>query len=123
MAPNSGSPTRPSSATCPADFATLAAARPGRGPRLPAPDVVLDVRLTNEWNAGHLAGAVHIPLPELRQRMADLPPGVVWVHCRSGYRATIAASLLAAAGRQVVLVDDHVDQAARAGLELTGATA
>ncbi|HLU45959.1 MAG TPA: MBL fold metallo-hydrolase [Natronosporangium sp.] len=107
-----------------ADFATLAAVQAGEGPaELPAPDVVLDVRLTNEWNAGHLAGAVHIPLPELRQRMADLPPGVVWVHCRSGYRATIAASLLAAAGRQVVLVDDHVDQAARAGLELTGATA
>jgi len=34
----------------------------------------------------------------------------VWVHCRSGYRASIAASVLAAAGRQVVAVDDDFDQ-------------
>jgi glyoxylase-like metal-dependent hydrolase (beta-lactamase superfamily II)/rhodanese-related sulfurtransferase len=90
-----------------ATFADLAITRAGAPPRdLPAPDVVLDVRLTGEWRQGHLAGAVHIPLPELPARLADVPGGAVWVHCQSGYRAAIAASLLVRAGRQVVCVDD-----------------
>jgi len=35
-----------------------------------------------------------------------VPAGEVWVHCAAGYRAAIAGSLLAAAGRDVVVVDD-----------------
>jgi len=93
-----------------ATFADLAAARAGAPPRdLPAPDVVLDVRLTGEWRQGHLAGAVHIPLPDLPARLADVPGGAVWVHCQSGYRAAIAASLLIRADRQVVCVDDDFE--------------
>jgi hydroxyacylglutathione hydrolase len=93
-----------------ATFADLAAARAGRPPRdLPAPDIVLDVRLAGEWRQGHLDGAVHIPLPDLSDRLGDLGEGVVWVHCQSGYRAAIAASLLAGAGRRVVCVDDDFD--------------
>ncbi|WP_395111693.1 rhodanese-like domain-containing protein [Actinomadura sp. SCN-SB] len=100
-----------------ATFADLAAARTGRGPReLPPPDVVLDVRMTNEWRAGHLKGAVHVPLPDLPDRMADLPAGTVWVHCGSGYRAAAAASLLRRAGRDVVHIDDAYSQAVEAGL-------
>ncbi|MFC8848463.1 MULTISPECIES: rhodanese-like domain-containing protein [unclassified Micromonospora] len=95
-----------------ADFPALAAARAGRPPAgLPAPDVVLDVRMTNEWTAGHLDGAVHIPLPDLPDRLADVPAGTVWVHCGSGYRATVAAALLANAGRQVVVIDDLFERA------------
>jgi hypothetical protein len=41
------------------------------------------------------------------------------VHCQAGYRAGIAASLLAAAGHQVILVDDDYGRAAAAGLPLT----
>ena len=37
------------------------------------------------------------------------------MHCAAGYRASIAASILAAAGRQLVAIDDHFDNAA-AGL-------
>lgn len=104
-----------------ADFAALAAAHAGRLPTgLPAPDVVLDVRLTNEWTAGHIAGAVHLPLPELPQRLTDLPAGAVWVHCGSGYRATVAGSLLANAGRDVVVIDDRFAAAAGAGVTLVG---
>ncbi|MBM7085864.1 MBL fold metallo-hydrolase [Micromonospora humidisoli] len=103
-----------------ADFAALAAARAGNPPAgLPAPQVVLDVRMTNEWTAGHLTDAVHVPLPDLRARLADIPTGVIWVHCGSGYRASAAASLLANAGRTVVVVDDRFDRAAPAGLTLT----
>jgi len=44
----------------------------------------------------------------------------VWVHCEAGYRASIAASFLDAAGRTVVAVDDEFDRAARAGLPVDG---
>ncbi|MEV5693017.1 MBL fold metallo-hydrolase [Micromonospora globbae] len=102
-----------------ADFPALAAARAGNTPAgLPSPDVVLDVRMTNEWTAGHIDGAVHIPLPDLPQRLADVPAGAVWVHCGSGYRATAAASLLANAGRDVVVIDDKFDQSETAGVAM-----
>lgn len=103
-----------------ADFPALAAARTGAVPAgLPAPDVVLDVRMTNEWRAGHVEGAVHIPLPDLPRRLADVPAGAVWVHCGSGYRATAAASLLSNAGRDVVVIDDAFGTAAAAGVAIT----
>ncbi|WP_329191670.1 MBL fold metallo-hydrolase [Streptomyces sp. NBC_01435] len=96
------------------DFAGLAAARErGEDP------VVLDVRRNAEHRAGAIAGAVHIPLHELRERMGEVPPGVVWVHCAGGTRAAIAASMLDAAGRGAVAVDDGFDAAAQAGLRLT----
>ncbi|WP_243719607.1 MBL fold metallo-hydrolase [Actinomadura sp. KC06] len=96
-----------------ASFTDLAAARAERVPRnLPAPDVVLDVRLRGEWQAGHIDGATHVPLPELPRRLDEVPPGTVWVHCGSGYRAAAASSLLQRAGRRVVHIDDDFDHAA-----------
>jgi len=80
--------------------------------------VVLDVRRLLEWQEGHIAGAVHIPLHELPGRLAELPPGEVWVHCESGYRSVVASSMLAARGRRVVGVDDEFASAAAAGLPL-----
>jgi glyoxylase-like metal-dependent hydrolase (beta-lactamase superfamily II)/rhodanese-related sulfurtransferase len=70
--------------------------------------VVLDVRRSDEWDAWHLDGAIHIPLPELVERIPELPAGTVWVHCAAGYRAAIASSLLERAGRATVLVDGSV---------------
>ncbi|WP_242423572.1 rhodanese-like domain-containing protein, partial [Frankia sp. EI5c] len=104
-----------------ATFADLAAARAGASPAgLPAAGVLLDVRLAGEWRAGHVAGAVHLPLPELVGRVGEVPAGVVWVHCGSGYRAAVAASLLARAGRRVVHVDDDFSAASDAGLPVAG---
>ncbi|WP_026311535.1 MBL fold metallo-hydrolase [Parafrankia elaeagni] len=104
-----------------ATFAELAAARVGTPPRgLPPAQVVLDVRLGGEWAAGHVDGAVHVPLPELAGRVGEVPAGVVWVYCGSGYRAAIAAGLLARAGRTVVHLDDGVGGAAAAGLVVRG---
>jgi len=95
------------------DFAGLAASR-GQAGR-----VVLDVRRPDEWRAGHLAGAVHIPFWELERRSGELPAGEVWVYCASGLRASITASLLDRAGRRVVHVDDDWERAARTGLPVT----
>jgi rhodanese-related sulfurtransferase len=68
---------------------------------------VLDVRRQDERDRdGAIPGAIHMPLPELMKRIDDLPEQSWWVHCASGFRATIAASLLDRAGHQVVLVDD-----------------
>jgi hydroxyacylglutathione hydrolase len=97
-----------------ATFADLAAARQHR------PVVMLDVRLPLEWADSHLDGAVHIPLPDLPARLGELPAGEVWVYCRTGHRATIAASILDAAGRAVVPVDDRYERAAGTGLVLAG---
>ncbi|QNP74917.1 MBL fold metallo-hydrolase [Streptomyces roseirectus] len=81
--------------------------------------VVLDVRRDSERAGGHLDGSVHIPIHELHGRIGEVPEGTVWVHCAGGMRAAIAASLLDAAGRDVVAVDDGFDAAAKAGLSLT----
>ncbi|KUI30602.1 MBL fold metallo-hydrolase [Mycobacterium sp. IS-1742] len=72
---------------------------------------VLDVRQSNEYDDGHITGAVNVPLHELPQRLDEVPAGTVWVHCASGYRSSIAASLLDRAGRDVVLIDDDFDNA------------
>jgi hydroxyacylglutathione hydrolase len=95
------------------DFPALAAAWGRDG------QIVLDVRRPDEWHVGHLAGAVHIPFWELEQRAGEVPPGEVWVHCASGFRAAIGASLLDRAGRRVVHVDDDWDRAEQAGLPVT----
>jgi hydroxyacylglutathione hydrolase len=93
-----------------ADFEELAsrAGRPGV--------VVLDVRRPDEWAKDRLAGATHIPLWELDDRLGEVPDGEVWVHCASGFRASIASSILDRAGRDVVHVDDDWERAADSGL-------
>ncbi len=95
-----------------ASFEDLASSFPGSG------KVVLDVRGAAEWADGHLDGAVHIPFFELGERVGELPDGELWVHCASGLRASIAASLLERGGRGVVLVDDDWQRAGELGLPI-----
>lgn len=78
--------------------------------------VLLDVRRDDEYATGWIPGAAHVPLHQLLEQLDTLPPGQLWVHCASGYRASIAASLLDRAGRDVVLIDDPFDNAVTAGL-------
>ena len=61
-----------------------------------------------------------MPLHELPGRLRELPGEPLWVHCQGGYRASIAASLLQAAGHTVTAVDDDFGRAAGAGLPVTG---
>lgn len=93
-----------------ATFADLAALNPDEH------RVVLDVRRDSERAEGWIKGSVHIPIHQLHRRQREVPAGVVWVHCAGGMRAGIAASLLDAAGRDVVAVDDSFDAARSAGL-------
>jgi rhodanese-related sulfurtransferase len=82
--------------------------------------VTLDVRRPDEWDAGHLAGAVHIPFWELESRLDEVPAGEVWVHCASGFRASISASILDRAGRRTVLVDESWERADELALPMGG---
>jgi hydroxyacylglutathione hydrolase len=82
--------------------------------------VVLDVRRADEHDAARIDGAVNIPLHELTSRLGDVPAGEVWVHCAGGYRASVAASMLDAAGRSLVAIDDTFDNAEQVGLHLVG---
>ncbi|WP_432477305.1 MBL fold metallo-hydrolase [Nocardioides sp. GXQ0305] len=82
--------------------------------------VVLDVRRTDEYAESHVDGALNIPIHEIPARLSDVPAGEVWVHCAGGYRASVAASFVAASGRRVVAVDDDFAAAGGAGLPLVG---
>ncbi len=87
------------------------------------PVFVIDVRQQSEWLASHLYGAVNIPLHRLADRLHELPALIgaarnveIWVHCAAGYRASIAASILANAGHHIVAIDDEFHHAAAVGL-------
>lgn len=56
---------------------------------------VLDVRTDREWKGGHVPGAQHIVVPQLRARVGELDnTKPTTVYCASGYRASIASSIL-----------------------------
>ena len=82
--------------------------------------VVLDVRRTDEHDKARIKGAVNIPIHELPGRVGEVPEGELWVHCASGYRASVAASVLDAAGRRLVAIDDSFENAEKVGLHLVG---
>lgn len=65
--------------------------------------LVLDVRTPAEWQKYHINNAQHIPLNELSERIAEIPKGLhVHAICGSGYRSSIAASVLKRSGFQRV---------------------
>ena len=56
---------------------------------------IVDVRAPSEWRGGHVPGARHIFLPELREKSSELDPAKpTAVYCDSGYRASIGTSIL-----------------------------
>ena len=60
---------------------------------------MLDVRRPREWQAFHIEQAVNIPLSQLPERAGELDRSADWaVVCASGYRSSIAASVLERAG-------------------------
>jgi hydroxyacylglutathione hydrolase len=66
---------------------------------------VLDVRRQGEWEAGHIEVADWYPLDRFKAALPEIDSNVVTaVHCKSGYRSTIAASLLMREGHNVINV-------------------
>ncbi len=68
--------------------------------------ILLDVRTPEEFTAGHLPGAINIPVQQFSSRMGELgndPARPVVLYCRSGARSAMAASMLRSAGFQRVL--------------------
>ncbi len=64
---------------------------------------VIDVRGPSEWEEGHIPGALHIFLPELREKAGKLSKRKpVAVYCDSGYRASLGASILKQEGFETV---------------------
>jgi hydroxyacylglutathione hydrolase len=62
-------------------------------------NLVLDVRGEGEWRSGHVPGSFNVPVTELEQRLREIPGDrPLIVHCQTGMRAAIAASLLVAKG-------------------------
>jgi rhodanese-related sulfurtransferase len=66
--------------------------------RIDAGEWVVDLRHRRVFAAGHMAETVNVGLPG---RLAKVPDGEIWVHCGAGYRASVAASILDAAGRRL----------------------
>lgn len=81
------------------------------------PVTVVDVRSSREFATGHIAGAVNIPVPDLRKRYSELTPGYpVAVICNTGHRSSLGTSLLKQKGiRQIYNVAGGMSAYAAAG--------
>ena len=80
---------------------------------------LLDVREQDEWDAGHIEGAQHIPLGELAARLGEVPKAqTVVAVCRSGSRSDRAAKGLRLSGFEAENLDGGVTAWSRAGLPL-----
>jgi len=82
---------------------------------------ILDVRKPGEWSSEHLETAQHFPLDFINQHMSEIKHGQeYYLHCRSGYRSTIAASILKARGfEQLINVQSSLDEIKEAGMKTT----
>ena len=83
---------------------------------------IVDVRWPNEWEAGRIDGALHIPLDELDERLDEIDRGrpVVTV-CRRGSRSAAAAEQLGADGIVAENLDGGLQRWADDGLPLISA--
>ncbi|ALX06131.1 MULTISPECIES: rhodanese-like domain-containing protein [Aeromicrobium] len=84
----------------------------------PLPDdlVVLDVREPHEWDAGHVPGAVHVPLGDLPTRVGELDPQArTLVVCHLGGRSARATAWLGQQGHDVVNLAGGMDAWEAAG--------
>lgn len=71
--------------------------------------VLLDVREPDEWASGHAPGAIHIPLGEVSERIAELDPDLqILVMCRSGARSERATQYLNHFGYEATNLDGGI---------------
>jgi rhodanese-related sulfurtransferase len=70
---------------------------------------LVDVRADHEWEAGHIGGAKHVPLPELPQRTGEIEKDrPVVVYCRGGNRSSMATAALTDAGYEAVKLTEGI---------------
>ncbi len=68
--------------------------------------VWLDVRFPSEYSVSHMAGALNVPLHEIRGRMQDLDPDKEYItYCQTGRRSSAAAFIMAQHGFRVAVLD------------------
>jgi rhodanese-related sulfurtransferase len=90
---------------------------------LPPGVTVVDVREPDEWDAGHLAGSVHVPMGELVERVDELPADdQLLVVCRVGGRSAQVTLWLAGQGYRAVNLAGGLVAWSRAGRPLVSAT-
>jgi rhodanese-related sulfurtransferase len=83
-----------------------------------AGDLVVDVRLPEEYAHGHIAGAVNVPLDRIPVRATELPPGQVVAVCSMGNRSRRGADAFARAGRDAFTMRGGTKAWAAAGLPI-----
>ncbi|MCA1981857.1 rhodanese-like domain-containing protein [Nocardioides nematodiphilus] len=81
----------------------------------PIPVPVVDVREEHEWAAGHIEGAIHIPLGVLPVRAHELPEGQFLVVCHLGGRSAQAVQWLTRNGHDAVNLAGGMDAWEAAG--------
>lgn len=80
---------------------------------------VVDVRRDDEWAAGHVEGAEHVPLDQLAARADELGEGPIVFYCAVGERSLMAAQALTGAGRDAVSLAGGIGAWENAGLPIT----
>lgn len=80
---------------------------------------LIDVRAGHEWEAGRIAGAVHLPLDQLAERAGEIDQDrPVVLYCRGGNRSTMATAALADAGYDAAKLTEGIVGWSEAGLPL-----
>ncbi|MFL5834447.1 MAG: rhodanese-like domain-containing protein [Solirubrobacterales bacterium] len=70
---------------------------------------LIDVRADHEWEVGRIAGATHVPLPELPQRLGEIDKDrPVVLYCRGGNRSSMATEALTDAGYDAVKLSEGI---------------
>jgi rhodanese-related sulfurtransferase len=78
---------------------------------------LIDVRSGSEFAAGHIRGAVNIPMDQIEARLDDLRPAVpIVLICQTGKRARVTAGLLEPCKRQIAVLEGGTSAWIRAGL-------
>ena len=70
---------------------------------------LVDVRADHEWEAGRIAGATHVPLPQLPERLDEIDKDrPVVLYCRGGNRSSMATAALAETGYDAVKLTEGI---------------
>jgi rhodanese-related sulfurtransferase len=88
------------------------------------PAQLVDLRSATEFATAHLPGAINIPLEQIERRTADLEANMpVVLVCQTGTRARMASAMLAASGRDLVVLEGGTQAWLQAGYPVVRTTA